>query len=192
MSILIAGLILFLGMHSVRMAADGWRTARLATWGERGWKGLYTLVSLVGFALIIWGFGLARMQTIQLWSPPAWTKPVASVLVLIAFVLIAAAYVPGNRIRARLGHPMVAGVKTWALAHLLANGSLADVVLFGAFLAWAVLDFRSLRRRDREEGTKRGGGNVTGDALAVVAGLIAWLLFAYWLHGRLFGRPLLG
>src|SRR6185369_4913013 len=151
MSILIAGLILFLGMHSVRMAADGWRTARLATWGERGWKGLYTLVSLVGFALIIWGFGLARMQTIQLWSPPAWTKPVASVLVLIA-----------------------------------------DVVLFGAFLVWAVLDFRSLRRRDREQGTKRGGGNVTGDALAVVAGLIAWLLFAYWLHGRLFGRPLLG
>ena len=107
-----------------------------------------------------------------------------------AFVLVAAAYVPGNRIRAVVGHPMVAGVKAWAVAHLLANGTLADVVLFGAFLAWAVLDFRAARRRDRAAGRVPGRGGPAGDGLVVAIGLGAWAAFAFWLHGALIGvRP---
>ena len=122
MTLLILGLILFLGMHSIRIVADDWRTARVAQFGENGWKGLYSLASALGLALVVWGYGLARAEPVVLWAPPGWTKHVAALLTLPAFILIAAAYVPGNRIKAAVGHPMVAGVKVWAIAHLLSNG----------------------------------------------------------------------
>ena len=140
MEILVLGLVLFLGVHSVRIVADGWRTQTLARMGEMPWKGLYSLVSAVGLALIVWGYGLARQQPVVLWVPPIGMRHAASLLTLIAFILLAATYVPRNAIKARLHHPMVLAVKAWALAHLLANGMLADVLLFGGFLAWAVLD----------------------------------------------------
>lgn len=190
MTELIAGLILFLGVHSVRIFAEDWRRARIASMGEGAWKGLYALASILGFALIVHGYGLTRATPIDLWSPPVWTRHLASLLTLGAFVLIAAAYVPGNRIRAVLGHPMVLGVKLWALSHLLANGRLADVVLFGAFLVWAVLDFRAARRRDRQSGRTPSSGGVPGDATVLAVGIAAWAAFAFWLHGALIGvRP---
>lgn len=190
MTALILGLLLFLGAHSVRIFADGWRSRQLARLGEGKWKGLYSVVSAIGFVLIIWGYGLARADPVLLWSPPLWTRHVAALLTVPAFMLLAAAYVPGTRIKARLGHPMVAGVKLWAFAHLLANGTLPAVVLFGAFLVWAVADFASARRRDRRAGTVYPPGSLVRDALAVVAGLVAWAAFAFLLHGWLIGvRP---
>jgi uncharacterized membrane protein len=190
MTILILGLLIFLGAHSVRIFADGWRTRQLARLGEGKWKGLYSVVSAVGLVLIVWGYGLARAEPTVLWMPPLWTRHVAALLTVPAFILIVAAYVPGNRIKAGLGHPMVAGVKVWAFAHLLANGTLAGVILFGAFLAWAVADFASARRRDRRAGTVYPAGTIARDAVAVIVGLVAWAAFAFYLHGWLIGvRP---
>lgn len=130
---LLIGIFLFLGAHSVRIWADPWRERMLERLGDARWKGLYALTSAIGLGLLIWGFGLARQEPVQLWSPPNGMRHLGAVLMLGSFVLLAAAYVPGNRIKARLRHPMVLSVKLWALAHLLANGNLAHGVLFGAF-----------------------------------------------------------
>ena len=187
---LVAGLILFLGTHSVRIFADDWRTAQVARLGAQKWKGLYSLASLAGFVLLVWGYGQARLDPVILWSPPVWTRHLASLLVLPAFVLVAAGNMRGTRIKAAVGHPMVLGTKLWAFAHLLANGSLADVVLFGAFLAWAITDYASARKRDRAAGTVYPPGTLARDALAVVIGVAAWVAFGFWLHGPLIGvRP---
>lgn len=187
MTLLVIGLAIFLGSHSVRIFAEDWRTARLAAVGEQKWKLVYSLVSIAGFVLVVIGYGQARAAGVALYSPPAWGRAGASLLTLVAFVLIAAAYVKGTRIKARVGHPMVAGVKVWALAHLLANGNVADVVLFGAFLAWAIVDYLAARRRDRAAGTVYPVGPVSRDVIAVVAGFAAWAVFAMWLHGPLIG-----
>lgn len=191
MAWLVLGLLLFLGVHSVRIVADGWRTTTIARLGEGPWKGLYSLVSLVGLVLIVWGFGQARVSAPQLWVPPIGMRHLAALLTLVAFILLAAAYVPRNHLKARLHHPMVLAVKTWALAHLLANGSLAEVLLFGAFLLWAVLDFRAARQRDRALGTVYAAGTAMGTLLTVVVGIAAWAIFVFWLHGLMTGiRPL--
>ena len=188
MTTLILGLILFLGIHSVRIVADGWRSRFIAARGPLPWKGLYTVIAIAGFVLICVGFGQARQQPVVLWSPPRWTHDLAAVLTLLAFMLVTAAYVPGNGIKARVEDPMILGVKCWAAGHLLANGTLADVVLFGSFLVWSVLDFRAVRQR-RRAGTepaiapaKRGRS-----AIAVVVGVLAWMLFAFHLHQPLIG-----
>ena len=187
MGILILGLVLFLGVHSVRIVADGWRSATIARIGEGAWKGIYSVLSIAGFVLIVWGYGLARQAPVVLWSPPVAMRHVASLLTLLAFVLLFAAYVPRNAIKAKLKHPMVLAVKVWAFAHLLSNGTLADVLLFGAFLLWAVLDFRSARGRDRAAGTVYPAGTMAGTAGAVVVGVAAWVAFALWLHAAWIG-----
>ncbi len=187
MSALILGLLMFLGMHSARIVAEGWRTQVIAQRGPAAWKGLYTVVSLVGFGLIVWGYGQARLEPVVLWASPLWTRHLAAVLVLVALVLLVAAQVPGNSIKAKLRHPMVLGVKVWALAHLLANNTLADLLLFGSFLVWAVLDFRSSRQRDRAAGTVYPAGTAGRTALVVVLGVALWALFAFGLHALLFG-----
>jgi uncharacterized membrane protein len=190
MGMLILGLVLFLGVHSVRIVADDWRSQTIAKRGEGAWKGLYSLLSILGFGLIIWGYGLARQQPVVLWMPPVAMRHIASLLTLIAFILLVAAYVPRNGIKARLHHPMVISVKVWAFAHLLCNGNLADVVLFGAFLVWAALDFRAARGRDRAAQTVYPAGSAMATVITVVVGSVAWLGFALWLHGMLIGvRP---
>ena len=190
MIVLLLGLLLFLGAHSVRIVADGWRTQQIARLGEMRWKGLYALLSALGLGLIVWGYGLSRAQPVALWEPALWTRHLAALLMLPAFILLAATYVPGSRIKATLHHPMLLGVKTWALAHLLSNGNLADLLLFGAFLLWAVLAFRAARGRDRAAGTVYAAGSAAGDAKVVVAGVLAWGLFAGFLHQWLIGvRP---
>lgn len=190
MAILILGLVLFLGVHSTRIVADSWRTATIARIGEKPWKGLYALASLAGFALIVWGFGLARRNPVYLWEAPMGLRHVAGALLLVAFVLLVATYVPRNSIKAKLHHPMVLSVKVWALAHLLSNGNLADVVLFGSFLVWAVFSFRAARQRDRAAGTVYPAGTAAATAITVVVGIAAWAVVAFWAHGYLFGvRP---
>jgi len=186
MTPLVIGLLLFLGVHSIRIAAPDWRAAQMARMGERRWKGLYALASLVGFVLLVWGYGQARQQPVVLWTTPAALRHLAPPLTLIAFVLVAAGQLPGNAIQAKLQHPMLLGTKVWAFAHLLANNTLADVLLFGGFLAWAVLAFRSARRRGRVEVAVKPGRTVA----AVVAGVALWAFFAFWAHQAWIGvRP---
>jgi uncharacterized membrane protein len=198
MLLLILGLLIFLAPHSVRILADDWRSAQVARIGLPAWKGLYSVVSIVGLLLIVWGYGMARTAPIEVWNPPVFTRHLASLFTLAAFVLLVAAYVPRNRIKAAIGHPMVAGVKLWAFAHLLANGTVADLLLFGSFLVWAIFDFRAARRRDRiaAAGAARAGGpagpapTLAADVVVVLVGIGAWALFAFQLHGWLFGvRP---
>ena len=129
MIMLVLGLALFLGIHSVRIVADGLRSGFIARRGLNAWKGVYSLISIAGFVLICIGFGQARQHAVVLWSPPRWTHDVAALLTLIAFILVTAAYVPGNGIKARVKDPMILGVKCWAAGHLLANGTLADSFL---------------------------------------------------------------
>ena len=192
MAWLILGLVIFLGVHSTRIVAEGWRTAMVARLGETRWKGLYALLSAVGLGLVVWGFGLARQQPVEMWWPPSFMRHVAWLLTLVAFVLLAAAYVPRNAIKARLHHPMVLAVALWAVAHLLANGNVAHGVLFGSFLLWSLLNFRAARGRDRAAQTAYPAGTVAGTLVTLVLGGAAWALFAFWAHGALMGiRPLL-
>ena len=192
MSILIIGLVIFLGLHSVRIFADGWRDDKKAQWGEGAWKGLYSVASIIGLALIVWGYGLARQQPVVLWVPPVATRHIAALLMLFAFILLAAAYVPGNAIKSKLRHPMTLSVKTWALAHLLANGNLADVVLFGSFLIWAVLCFIAARKRDRAAATVYPAGKAVPTVITIVIGLVAYGVFAAVLHKWLIGVAVFG
>lgn len=200
MTLLIVGLILFLGTHSARIFAEDWRNALIARVGLMPWKGIYSVLSLAGLVLIAYGYGDARTAPIVLWSSGTGARHAASLLTLIAFVLLAAAYVPRNRIRARLRHPMVLAVKTWALAHLISNGTLADLLLFGGFLLWAVLSFRAARGRDRQAAamtaeaagngsthTGAAAGSLAFDLGTIAAGLLAWWAFAFHLHARWIG-----
>lgn len=190
MTALVLGLILFLGMHSARVFAEPARQRFIAQRGANAWKGVYTVVSLAGFALLVWGYGQARLTPVVLWQPPVAMRHIAALLTLVAFVLLVAAYVPRNGIKAKLHHPMVLAVKVWALSHLLANQTLADLLLFGGFLVWAVLSFRAARARDRAEGTVYPAGTLAGTAITVVVGVVAWAAFAMWAHAALIGvRP---
>jgi uncharacterized membrane protein len=187
MTALLLGLVLFLGIHSARIVAEGPRRAFIAQRGANAWKGLYTVISLASFVLLVWGYGQARQQPVVLWTPPTAMRHVASLLMLLSFVLLAAAYVPGNGLKAKLHHPMTLAVKTWALAHLVANGTLADVLLFGGFLAWSVAVFVAARRRDRAGGVTYAAGSLSRTLIAVVIGIVAWIAFALWLHAPLIG-----
>lgn len=190
MIILIIGLVIFLGTHSVRMVADRWRQAQIARLGDKSWKAGFSVLSAVGLALIAWGFGVAREAPLTVWNPPPGMRHVAGLLTLVAFVFLAAAYVPRNHIKARFHHPMVLGVKAWAAGHLFANGSAADLLLFGSFLIWAVMSFIAARRRDRLAGVTYAAGTARGTLMAVAGGAVAWAVFAFWLHGVLIGvRP---
>lgn len=190
MSYLIAGLLMFLGAHSVRVVADGWRSRMRQRWGATLWRAGFSMVSLAGLTLLVWGFGQARQAPVLLWAPPPGMRHLATLLTLPAFVLLAAAYVPGNRIKARVRHPMTLGVKFWALAHLLANGMLAHAVLFGSFLLWAVLVYSAARRRDAAQWPSRAHVTKGATGIAVAIGVAAWVAFALWLHGLLIGvRP---
>ena len=202
MALLILGLVLFLGAHSTRVFAENWRQATLERLGEKAYKGVYTLVSLVGFGLMMFGFDQVRWDSPVLWSPPVWAKHGAAVLMLLSLVLLACAYAPRNAIKVKLHHPMVLSVKVWALAHLLANPRLADVVLFGAFLLWSVLNFRAARRRDRLAAASLSAGAGSG-ALepevssaatwrAIGIGVVVWAFLLSRGHAWLFGVSPLG
>lgn len=187
MLILILGLIIFLGNHSIRIIADGWRTRFIAAKGKNTWRAIYSVFSLLGLVLIIYGYGASRMDPVFIWNPPLWTRHVAALLVYVAFLLLAAAGVPNNHFKAKLGHPMFAGVKLWAFAHLLANGRLGDILLFGAFLVWAVIGFSAGRRRDKKAGVSWGRGTARGTTIVVVSGTVAYGIFAFYLHRLLIG-----
>lgn len=188
---LLAGLILFLGVHSMRVFADDWRTATIARIGANKWKGVITLASVVGFVLIVYGYGVARQTPVDLWFPPLWTKHITALLMIPVFILLAASNPMPSQIKAALKHPMTLSVKLWAIAHLISNGRVADVILFGGFLIWAVLVFVAARKRDRRLGTNYAAVGIKGDVIAVVSGLVGYAVFAVFLHTWLIGvRPI--
>lgn len=184
---LIIGLLLFLGMHSLAIFAPAQRDRLVARHGRPAFMAVYGLISLAGLVLIVYGYGQARLDPVVLYQPPAFLRHVAMLLMLIVFPGLLAAYLPG-KIQGMLVHPMLVAVKAWALAHLLVNGMLADVLLFGAFLVWAVADRISLKRR--------GAGSppqlprtALNDVIVIVGGLAIYLAFVFWLHPVLFGVP---
>lgn len=190
MSLLILGLAIFLGVHSTAIIAPGLRDAARARLGEGGWKGLYSIASLAGFVLLCKGFALARLSPVVLYTPPVWLRYVAIALMLPVFPLLMASGLPG-RIRTATKHPMLAGVKFWCLAHLLANGRLADLVLFGSFLAWAVADRISLKRRP-PQAVRTLPAKPWNDAIAIVVGLAVYVVMILWGHLWLIGVSPLG
>ena len=209
MTQLILGLILFLGAHSVRIWADGWRNQTIQAYGEKAFKGVYDLVSILGFYLLVVGYGEARLQTVALWNPPIFTKHISMLLMLLSSILLMATYIPRNHFKMRLGHPMVLSVKVWALSHLLANGNLADLVLFGSFLIWAVLNFRSARARDRAlllnlndaedpaaepltESESTNQPKLLSTIITLVGGIAIWALITFVLHAKIVGVSPMG
>lgn len=192
MLLLILGLLVFLGTHSLRFGSDARRDALVARLGAGRFKGLYSALSAIGLVLTVLGFGMARETPVVLWAPPAGMRHLTFLLMLISMVLLAAAYVPRNAIRARLHHPMVLSVKVWALAHLICNGTLAHVVLFGAFLLWSVVLFRASRKRDTVLEVQYAAGETVPTLITVGLGVLIWLVLLGWLHGILIGVRLMG
>lgn len=184
MTLLLIGLAVFIGAHSLRIVAPGWREARISAWGVNAWKAVAGILSIAGFVLILYGYGEARQAPVLLWTPPAGLRHAAALLTLPAFILLVAAYVPRSWPKLQLGHPMVLAVKLWALAHLLMVGWLHSIVLFGSLLLWSILSFRTARRR---EPPSRASASAASSLLAVVIGTAAWAGFALYLHARWIG-----
>lgn len=189
MLVLILGIIVFLGIHSVRIVAPEWRFAKMEQWGENAWKGLYSVISLVGFVLLVWGYGMARPDAPVLYEPPAWMKHITELLMLFAFIFLGVYIARPGKLKPALKHPMLIAIKTWALAHLLANGDLASLILFLSFLAWAVVDRIAIKRQERAglAAPYISPGPASNDVIAIVIGLVFYGLFVWKLHVLLIG-----
>jgi uncharacterized membrane protein len=186
MSYLVAGLVLFFSIHSVAIVAPAWRDATAARLGDPAWKLIYSAISLVGFVMLVHGYGVARAAPTLLYTPPPSMRYLAALLMLPVFPLLLATYWPG-RIKAAVKHPMLTATKAWALAHLLVNGTLADVLLFGGFLAWAVADRIAVGKRPVPRRIPGAPPKPWNDALAIGLGLALYAVFFAWAHQRLFG-----
>ncbi len=192
MTIMILGLLIFLGGHSVRIFAESWRQQQIAARGEGTWKLAYSAVAVIGLALAIYGYGLTRLNPIHIWFPPMGLRHAVALLMLPAFIMLAAAYVPRNAIKAKLGHPMMLSVKIWAFAHLLVNGRLGDILFFAAFLVWAILAFKAAKQRSRQHPSAPQATSLPATLATIAIGVVAYGLFAFYLHGVLIGVPVFG
>lgn len=191
MSILITGLVVFFAVHSVSIFNELWRDSMVAKLGEWPWKGVYSMAAIIGFMLIVFGCGLARVDPVVLYSPPIWLRHVSLLMLVPVFPFLLATYLPG-RIQAMTRYPMQVATKLRAVAHLLANGTLADVLLFGSFLAWAVIDRISMKRRTQRYIPGVSPSKVN-DVIAVLFGLVLYAAFVLWLHTWLIGvSPIAG
>lgn len=193
MSLLIIGLVIFLAPHSLSLFAPEWKLAKSSSLGSI-YKAVYAIVSLIGLVLMVYGYSLTRINPVLIWNPPAVMSHISALLLLVAMVLLMAAYVPGNRIKSAVGHPMILATKVWGFAHLLSNGRLGDIVLFATLMLWSVLLYKTLKKRDRLEQKipVTNTAAVTSSAvvptvITVVAGIGLWVFFALWLHLRLIG-----
>lgn len=192
MTLMIIGLLIFLGSHSLNIFAPGWRERQIQQRGVIPFKVIYALISVAGLWLAIVGYGEMRMTASPLWNPPVGLRHLVALLMLPSFILLVAAYVPSNHLKARLGHPMLMAVKIWAFAHLLANGRLGDIIFFGAFLAWAVVLYIHLKKQDRARGTVYPAGNMVGTVATVILGTVLYVVFAMYLHIHVAGVPAIG
>jgi uncharacterized membrane protein len=192
MAFLLLGLLLFLGVHSVRIFADDWRSRKIADWGALPWKGIYSLVSLAGFALIVWGYGQARLTAVPLWGLPGWGRAVNFLLMLASMLLLCAYAIRHSHLRIAVRHPMLWGVLLFAVSHLLVNSSLPDVLLFGSFGVWAILDLRTCYKRDSRDQVVYPQAAWSATLINLVLGVVIWLVFARWLHLWLIGVAPMG
>jgi uncharacterized membrane protein len=185
MTILILGIIVLIGVHFVP-AFPNLRDSLMGRLGKNGYRAMFSVVSLLGLALVVWGF--AKAPVVQVWSPPVWTRHLALLLMLPVFPLLFAAYLPG-KIKAKVRHPMLTAIKFWALAHLIANGDLASIILFGSFLAYAVVDRILLKRRSGAEPVLAASEAEArrNDMISIGAGLALYVAFLFWLHPLLIG-----
>jgi len=187
MALLILGIVLFLGVHLIRVVAPGLRTSMIASIGESGWKIAYSVASILTLILLIYGFGQARDMT-PIWSPPFWMSHITILLMLFAMICLVASLLPAGHIAVKTKHPMVLSVKIWALAHLLSNGDGAAILLFAAFLAWGVILRISLKRRQRAgEITLRPFVSAKYDLYAIIIGVVVWALIIWKLHAWIIG-----
>lgn len=186
MGYLIVGLVVFLGVHSIAIVAPAWRDATAARLGDASWKAAFALASVIGFVMLVHGYGLARFDPQVLYVTPPWMRHVAALLMLPVFPLLLAAYLPG-RIRTAVAHPMLTATTAWAVAHLLVNGTVADVLLFGGFLVWAVADRIAVGKRAAQRKTPASPPSRWNDAVAIGGGLVLYVVFVGWMHARLFG-----
>lgn len=190
MTSLVIGLVLFIGIHLIPAVSPSMREQVVTKLGAGAWKGVFSIGALVGLYLIATGYGAARLEPVWIWYPPAFLSHLTALLMLVAFIFVAAALVPGNAIKARVGHPMLIGVKTWALGHLLVNGTLADLLMFGTFLSWGVFSFIKHRKADRAAGIQPPvATGMAGTLIAIALGVVATAIFALWLHPVLIGVP---
>ena len=187
MTYLVVGLLLFLGVHSIAIVAPAWRDGTAARLGDATWKAIYSVASVIGFVMLVHGYGLMRAEPTVLYTPPTWMRHVAMLLMLPVFPLLLSTYLPG-RIRTAVKHPMLTATKAWALAHLLVNGNLADVLLFGGFLAWAVADRIAVGKRAvQRKPMVTGAPSRTNDVIAIVGGLVLYVVVVAWAHQHFFG-----
>lgn len=187
MLFLVLGLLVFLGTHSIRIKGDALREQLIEGVGLKRFKTMYAFASLLGFGLLVYGFSIARDTPVVLWTPPSAMKHLAYLLTLVAMVFMAAVYVPRNAIKAKLHHPMVLSVKVWALAHVLANGTLAHLLLFGSMLLWSVLLFKASRARDKRNKVVYAPAHKGATILTLEIGIAMWLVLIGWAHGWLIG-----
>ena len=191
LAILVIGLAVFIGAHVFVTRREA-RAALIARIGERPYRGLFALVSIAGVVLIAWGFAAYRLEgPIMVWFPPSWARYLTQILVWPSIILMTAAYIPGD-IKRTLKHPFLAGVKLWAVGHLIANGDLGGIILFGAILAWAVFDRISLKRRTDPGGPPIPVGGRRNDLIAIVVGTIIYLALGYAFHPAVIGVPVFG
>ena len=187
----ILGLIVLLGVHVFVTMRDR-RAALVSRIGEWPYRGLFSLASIVGILLIAYGFAAYRAAgMITVWNPPSWTRHIVELLMWPASIMVAAAYIPGN-IKRVLKHPMLAGVKTWAFAHLCANGDLGGMIMFGSVLAWAVYDRITLKHRTDPGGPPIPIGGTRNDIIAIVVGTIIYLALGFVFHPVVVGVPAFG
>jgi uncharacterized membrane protein len=189
MTLLVLGIVIFLGVHLLPVLPEI-RDRLIERFGKSAYRGLFSAVSALGFVLLVWGF--AKAPYLQMWSPPSWTRHVAMLLMLPVFVLLIAAYLPG-KIKEKVKHPFLVAIKTWALAHLIANGDLASMILFGSFLAYAVIDRIALKHRPATGlvTVSEPPDSPRNDIIAVAGGLVLYVVFLIWLHPLLIGVPVL-
>lgn len=187
---LLGGLVVFLGIHSVRIVAPEFRQAQIDAHGLNAWKGIYSLLSISGLAVLIWGYGQARLDPMVFWVAPTWMGHVVAFVMIFVMILLVAAELPAGRIKKAVKHPMLVAVTIWAVLHLLVNGDLASLLLFGSFLVWAIADRVSQNKR-RVDGLASNpvAGPIKWDVISVVGGLVFYLIFLVWLHKWLIGVP---
>ena len=187
--VLVAGLVLFLGIHLFLALFRDKVGLLKESLGNHVWRSIHSMFALAGLALIIYGYHLSRMDPVFLWNPPAWTRHTAALFAGFAMILAVASLVPGNHIKAAVGHPLYAAVKLWAFAHIIANGRLGDLLLFGSFLAWSIIGFSSARKRDRKLGTPKPAATVPATLATLALGLGLIVAIVLWLHLQLIGVP---
>jgi len=189
LGVLFLGLVVMLGAHVFVTFRDA-RAGLMARLGQNGYRALFSAVSIAGLALIVWGFAQYHVHAPQIWSPPAFMRHITEGLMLFAVIFFTAAFIPSH-IKAKLKHPMLAGVKTWALAHLLSNGDLGSILLFGAFLAWGVYARIAAKRRG-DLGAISAPAGYTNDVIVVVLGIVIYLALGYAFHPMVIGVPVFG